>query len=280
MGDQRREVDAAGLGQSDRPGQVGLGHPAADAGATAPCAARRRPGSGAVVVGDADKDDLTAGSDGGDRHRRSRRRHRRPRRQRRPARHADRRRAQVVDACADDEPMRRTHRPSGRDAMGEPVGGDDDRCAAQAQELDQEETRAVRSHRRRPGRRPRPAPGRAHGARHRAARAGRPRRRRSRPARDGAGAPGHGMTERSAPSVVPKPANRVAMQMFGRPRRHGSQRPHGSAGSAATRSPARGPSSDDATELVAEHERTRPGPRRRSRPRDTNAGPSRTGRPP
>ena len=63
MGDQRGEVDAAGGGESDRPGQVGLGHPAGDVERQllAPGGCGRE--AGAVVVRDADEDDLTAGPD-------------------------------------------------------------------------------------------------------------------------------------------------------------------------------------------------------------------------
>ena len=126
--------------------------------------------------------------------------------------------------------------------MGEPIGGHDDRRAAQPQELDQQQAERSAAVDARPGADARSVPDRARGARHRAARAGRPRRRRCESGTRWSRWLGQGMTERSAPSVVPKPANRVAMQMLVRPRRHGSHWPHGSAGSAATRSPARGPS--------------------------------------
>ena len=63
MGDQGGEVDAAGGGKSDRAGQVRLGHPAGDVERQllAPGGCGRE--AGAVVVRDADEDDLTAGPD-------------------------------------------------------------------------------------------------------------------------------------------------------------------------------------------------------------------------
>ena len=61
----------------------------------------------------------------------------------------------------------------------------------------------------------------------------------------------------------------------GSPRGRRRQVPSGMAGSMATRWPRRGPVLDHPGRLVAEHQRVRPGPRRRSRPRPTSAGPSR-----
>ena len=86
------------------------------------------------------------------------------------------------------------------------------------------------------------------------------------------------MRVRSAPSGE-CPANRKSGQRCWRPARHGGQRPHGIAGSTATRSPARGPDSIVAREFMPEDERPGRARRRRSHPRPASGGRSRRARP-
>ena len=89
--------------------------------------------------------------------------------------------------------------------------------------------------------------------------------------------PGDERAQRAVGRAVAGEAHARAEVRQARPGR-ASHAPHGTAGSSATRSPARGPDAIDAGELVAEHERTRRARRRRCRPRGTSAGPSRRDR--
>ena len=270
MGDQRARGRPGRPRRARSPG-AGRSRPSAGrAGASAPCAAPRpRRERCPVAVRDADEDDPTAGPDRRDRvgervvvaghlERDVDRRVAAPRR--RPAADAGRR------------PGTRDVAPSARAAATRWASrsvATTTRRAGEPQELDQQQAeRAAAVDAARPP--TATGPGRGRGARPRAARAGRPRRRRSRPAAGGAGAPATACTERSAPSVVPKP---------GEPGRDA----HVRAAVAARSHPAArvgrigddplpGPRTvdDDAAELVAEHERPAQARVADARPRDTS----------
>ena len=229
-----RQVDAPLRREPDRAREVGRPHPPRQEQGQPLAPRDRRAKGGPVVVGDADEDDAPPGRSDGDRRRRRRRRRppprRRPRRPRRAA-SSPARTACVAPSCsAAADAVRRADR-SRRSATRPPCAG-----AARGG------GRSGRSRRRRRRRRDEHARGRTRAARRRAARASaasasvsviRDRVQRAARARRA--------SVRSAPSVEPWPAKRTAGQRCSSPAGTDAQRPHGTAGSTATRSPARGP---------------------------------------
>ena len=139
-------------------------------------------------------------------------------------------------------------------AVGEHVGGDDRRRACESQELHEDEAeRAAAEDACAGAGADMPEVERVQRHAERLCERGldvgeRPR------APDAARRSGHGRSVRRAPSVEPWPAKRTAGQRCSSPAVQRSQAPHGTAGSTATRSPSRRPESDDAGELVPEHE--------------------------
>ena len=258
MGDQRGEVDRGRPRPARSPG-AGRSRPSGGSmAATAPCGGRLRPGTSSGRRRDADEDDPPAGPD---------------RRDRVGERvvvagdlegDVDRLRRATPPAAGRSSPLGRprTRRvaPSARsrgDPMGQPVGGDDDRRAGQAQDLDEQQPErsaavdagpAARRDRREIERVERDAERLEQGG---LSSADRVRQRVEQMAR-----PGHDRAERAV-GARRSPANRSRCRCSSRPRRHGSHRPHGSAGSATTRSPGPRPVDDHAAELVAEDERPR-----------------------